>query len=175
MTIWEEVNQIHYPVNVVDEPEPAFPHLLAALDTLQARVAAGLQARADSVGVRLRGSHGRILHLLAPDGTRPSQLADGWISKQAVGMRVQELVQMGLVAVAPDPADRRATLVRRTPAGDRIRDRTLAVALDIERELRAEVGAERYDAFRSVLDALAWPCAPDLLVDRAREVAPPRR
>ncbi len=154
---------------MVDEmPEPAFPHLLAALDTFQARISAGLAARAESVGVRLRGSHGRILALLDPDGTRPSQLAEGWISKQAVGMRVQELVRMGLVVVASDPADRRATLVRRTPAGDEVRTRTLAVAIDIERELREEVGAARYDAFRSVLDELAWPWAPDLLVAQVR-------
>lgn len=147
--------------------EPSFPHLLAALDTFQTRVSAGLQARADSVGVRLRGSHGRILHLLDPAGTRPSQLAEGWISKQAVGMRIKELERMGLVVVEPDPADRRATLVRRTPEGERVRDRTSAVAVDIERELREQVGAGRYDTFRSVLDELAWPCAPELLVARA--------
>jgi DNA-binding MarR family transcriptional regulator len=145
---------------------PAFPHLLAALDTLQTRVGAALGERAGSMGVRLRGSHGRILNLLAPAGTRPSQLADGWISKQAVGMRVQELVRMGLVVVEPDPADRRAHLVRRTPEGDRIRDRTLAMADDIERELREQVGDARYEAFRSVLDELAWPFAPQLLLDR---------
>ncbi len=149
---------------------PAFPHLLAALDAFQARVADGLQARADSVAVRLRGSHGRILHLVDPEGTRPSQLAEGWISKQAVGMRVHELVRMGLVVVEPDPADRRATLVRRTASGDEVRDRTSAIAVDIERELRDQVGAARYDAFRSVLDELAWPSAPDLLVARVRGV-----
>ena len=152
---------------MVDElADPAFPHLLAALDTFQTRVGGALEVRAGSVGVALRGSHGRILHLLAPEGTRPSRLAVGWISKQAVGMRVQELVGMGLVVVEPDPADRRARLVRRTAEGDRVRERTLAMAQDVERELRDQVGHARYDAFRSVLDELAWPFAPQLLLDQ---------
>ena len=158
---------------MVDEiAEPAFPHLLAALDTFQARVGGALAARAGSVGVRLRGSHGRILNLLAPEGTRPSRLAEGWISKQAVGMRVQELVRMGLVVVEPDPADRRARLVRCTAEGDQVRDRTLAMADDIERELRDQVGDARYEAFRSVLDELAWPSAPQLLLERVGRSEP---
>ena len=152
--------------------EPAFPHLLASLDTLMARLGGALGERADVIGVRLRGSHGRILNLLAPEGTRPSHLAAGWISKQAVAMRVQELVRMGLAVVEPDPADRRATLVRRTPEGDAVRDRTLAVVRDIERELREEVGETRYEAFRSVLEELAWPHAPQLLLDRVQRPDP---
>lgn len=151
---------------------PGLPHLLAALDAFQARVGAAVGDRAGSLGVRLRGSHGRILNLLAPTGTRPSQLAEGWISKQAVGMRVQELERMGLVVVERDPADRRATLVRRTPEGDRMRDRTLAMAADIERELREQVGAARYEVFRSVLDDLARPFAPRLLLQRTERSDP---
>lgn len=157
------VNQVDYNVNMVDEPDGPFPHLLAALDALQACVGAEMSARAGVVGVRLRGSHGRILHLLAPEGSRPSQLAEGWISKQAVGKRVQELVALGLVSVAPDPTDRRATLVRRTAAGDAVRDRTFAVALDVERALRERVGEARWRAFRSVVDELGAPHAPALL------------
>lgn len=152
--------------------EPAFPHLLASLDTLMARLGAALGERAGAIGVQLRGSHGRILNLLAPEGTRPSRIAAGWISKQAVGMRVQELVRMGLVVVEPDPADRRATLVRRTPEGDAVCDRTLVVVLDIERELREEVGEARFEAFRSVLEELAWPYAPPLLLDRVQRDHP---
>jgi len=158
---------------MVDDLEPGFPHLLAALDTFQARVGEALAARAPAVGIRIRGSHGRILHLLAPEGTRPSDLAEGWISRQAVGQRVRELVDLGLVAVEPDPDDRRATLVRRTSTGDEVRDRTLAAALEVEQELRELVGEERWSAFREVLDELAWPLAPALLVERRREQVDP--
>lgn len=147
---------------------PAFPHLLAALDTFQARVSDGLAARADQLGVRLRGSHGRILQLLAPEGTRPSRLAEGWISKQAVGQRVEELARAGLVVRVPDPDDRRATLVRRTPEGDEVSARATAAALDLERELAAQVGQERWRTFREVLDELAWPWAPAPLLEQGR-------
>lgn len=150
---------------MVDEAT-GFPHLLAALEAFQWRVSAELASRASSVGVRLRGSHGRILDLLAPEGTRPSRLSEGWISKQAVGQRVQELVRMGLVVVEPDPADRRATLVRRTAEGDEVHARTLAMAGDLERALAAEVGERRWHAFREVMDELAWPHAPALLLER---------
>lgn len=153
---------------MVDEVgEPAFPHLFAALDTLLGRLGADLGARRGG-DVVLRGSHGRILGLLAPEGTRPARLAEGWISKQAIGMRVQELVSLGLVAVEPDPADRRATLVRCTPAGEQVRDRTHGWIADIERSLAEQVGADRYEVFRSVLDELAWPAAPVLLVEQVR-------
>ena len=54
----------------------------------------------------------------------------------------------------PDPTDRRAVLVRRTPAGDEARDLTEAAIADLERELAAAVGAERYRAFRATLDDL---------------------
>ena len=153
---------------MVDEIlEPAFPHVFASVDTLMARLGAELGARRGD-GVRLRSSHGRILTLLAPDGTRPARLAEGWISKQAIAMRIQELVAMGLVVVERDPADRRSTVARRTPAGDEVRTRTLDALDDVERALREEVGDDRYETFRSVLDQLAWPAAPPLLVERAR-------
>lgn len=157
---------------MVDENgPPSFPHLLAALDTFQARVSDDLGSRAAELGVRLRGSHGRILQLLAPEGTRPSRLAEGWISKQAVGQRVQELVRAGLVVLEPDPDDGRATLARRTPAGDDLATRATAMALDVERELAAEVGDDRWRTFREVLDELAWPRAPALLVEQQRRAA----
>jgi len=107
-------------------------------------------------GPGLRGSEGRILSLIGRHGTRPSVLADGaWISKQAIGKRIHDLAERGLVEVEPDPADGRAVLVRRTAAGDRL----LAVAnswiADVERDLASVVGEDRYAVFRQVLDELA--------------------
>lgn len=154
---------------MVDDSVPTFPHLLAALDTFLTRLGAELGARADAIGVRFRGSHGRILHLLAPEGTRPARLAEGWISKQAIGKRIRELVELGLVEVVADPADRRATLVRRTPEGDAVIGRAWAAIHEIEAQLRADVGEERWEVFRGVLDELAWPWAPPLLHERLRD------
>jgi DNA-binding MarR family transcriptional regulator len=148
------VHRVDYIVNVVDDHRP--DHLLAALERLDLRIGAGLARRIDASGLRLRGSEGRILGLIAPGGSRPTDLAAGaWISKQAVGKRIQDLADRGLVRLDPDPTDRRAVLVRRTPAGDDVRDVTEAAIADLERELAAAVGPERYRAFRATLDDLS--------------------
>lgn len=133
------------------------PHLFAALDALQRRLGPEISARMRPHGAELRGSHGRILGLLPPEGARPSALAEGWISKQAIGKRIQELVESGLVSVEPDPDDRRATIVRRTAEGTRLRAVAKKEIAEIEASLAAEVGAKRYRLFREVLDELAAP------------------
>lgn len=145
-------------VNMVDDVEaadPSLPHLFAALDALQRRLGLEMTSRMRPHGARLRGSHGRILGLLPPEGARPSALAEGWISKQAVGKRIQELAAAGLVAIERDPGDRRATIVRRTAEGNRLRSAANEAIAEIEARLAAEVGAERYRLFRDVLDELA--------------------
>jgi DNA-binding MarR family transcriptional regulator len=72
-----------------------------------------------------------------------------------VGKRISEMAEAGLVSVEPDPDDRRATIVRRTAEGDRLRSVANEQIAEIEANLAAEVGAERYRVFRDVLDELA--------------------
>lgn len=139
------------------------PHVVAGIDALQRRTGEALSKRLATMGVALRGSHGRILSLIGPDGTRPSVLAHGWVSKQAVGQRIRELQELELVTVHRDPRDRRATVVRRTSEGDRILDQLTVGIADFERELRDGVGAARYDVFRQVLDELAIDHLPPAL------------
>ncbi len=132
------------------------PHLLGALDGVQRRIERGLARRMRAGAPTLRGSEGRILDLIGPDGTRPSVLADGaWISKQAIGKRIREMETRGLVTVEPDPDDRRAVIVRRAPEGKRLQMFTLQQIADLESELAGIVGVDRYSQFRDVLDELA--------------------
>jgi DNA-binding MarR family transcriptional regulator len=142
-------------VTAGEAPDPPLPHLLAALDAFQRRLGPEISSRMPPHGPRLRGSHGRILGLLPPEGARPSALAEGWISKQAVGKRIQEMAGAGLVAIEPDPDDRRAMIVRRTAEGNRLRSAANEAIAQLEASLAAEVGAERYRLFRDVLDELA--------------------
>ena len=104
----------------------------------------------------LRGSIGRILSLVPPEGARPTALADGaWITKQSLGERIREMEQLGWVTTDPDPLDKRAHVVHRTELGDRVLasvERTIAA---LEAEWSAKVGANRYAVFRSVLAELA--------------------
>lgn len=139
------------------------PHVVAGVDALQRRIGEALTKRLTAMRIELRGSHGRILSLIGPDGTRPSVLAQGWVSKQAIGQRVRELEELGLVTAQQDPDDRRATVVRRTPEGDHVLTQLAEGIADFERELRDEVGSARYDIFREVLDELVSDHLPPAL------------
>jgi DNA-binding MarR family transcriptional regulator len=142
-----------------DDQRP--PHLLASLDLLMARLGSGMRRRTERAGLMIRGSEARLLHLIEPEGTRQTDLADGaWITKQAIGKRIRDMEGRGLVSVGADPADRRATLVRRTAAGDAVRTTTRAMVRDLEDELAGIVGIDRYRVFRAVADELAL--APEL-------------
>ncbi len=76
-----------------------------------------------------------IFENLDPEGTRLTVLAGrAGITHQSVGEVVAELELRGYVERVPDPVDRRARLVRLTPAGRRL-VRTAVSAIDrIERD-----------------------------------------
>lgn len=139
--------------NVGDESD--HPHLLATMAIAERRLGQAMAVRTAAHRSVTRGSHARLLNLLPPAGARPSELADGWISKQAVSQRIQEMADAGLVTVSPDPRDGRASIVRRTDEGDRILSLILHELADLETELASRIGEERYRTFRSVLDELA--------------------
>ncbi|MCU1370323.1 MAG: Transcriptional regulator, MarR family [Ilumatobacteraceae bacterium] len=104
----------------------------------------------------MRGSFGRLLGTIPDDGARQTELADGlWITKQSLGERLRALEDRGWISIEPDPDDRRARIVRRTPEGDRIRALTEVAMAEMEAGWAAEVGAERYRTFRAVLAELS--------------------
>ena len=74
-----------------------------------------------------------------------TMLSSGGITK-----RLDRLVEAGLVERRPDPADRRATLVRLTPSGRRVIDR--ALERHVESEERTLAALTRQE--RRQLDAL---------------------
>ena len=103
----------------------------------------------------LRGSEGRILGLILPGGSRPTALAEGsWITKQAIGKRVRDLEERGLVSVRPDPEDGRAVRVHRTRKGESVKATAEVRIAEMERAFAEEVGEDRYRIFREVLDEL---------------------
>lgn len=133
-------------------------HILGALERLNRRVDADLAELAPEDVAALRGSHNRLLDLIEEGGCRPSSLAAGaWISKQAVGQRLRELEERGLVSFAADPADGRAVVVRRTATGDQVRRSAHLALAAMEQAWADAVGAERYATFRQVLEDLGRP------------------
>lgn len=104
----------------------------------------------------MRGSFGRLLGTIPDEGARQTELAEGmWITKQSLGERLRALEERGWISIEPDPADRRARIVRRTPEGTRIRELTEQAMDEMEARWASEVGAERYRVFREVLAELS--------------------
>lgn len=144
-------------------------HILAMLEGLDRRIGRDLGRLITDAPPGMRGSYGRLLNLIGDEGIRPTLLADGAaITKQAVGMRLREMVERGWVSSEPDPADGRATIVRLTAEGRRVRDRLLAGIERVEQEWAAAVGPRRYATFRAVLDELATPHLSAAVVERRR-------
>ena len=63
----------------------------------------------------------RIAARIGPHGTRVSELAEqARVTKQSAGFLVEQLEATGYVERVPDPADRRARLVRLTTRADKV-------------------------------------------------------
>lgn len=141
---------------MIDDHRPVDPpHLLAALEAANQRAGRDISALIPPDLVGLRGSYARILDLIADEGSRPVALAGGaWISKQAMSQRLRELEERGWVRLTPDPTDGRATIVRRTAEGDRVRATVLRTVAALEEQWAERVGPDRYATFRAVLDEL---------------------
>jgi len=99
----------------------------------------------------------RIAARIGPHGTRVSDLAEqARVTKQSAGFLVEQLEAAGYVERVPDPADRRARLVRLTARADRV----VAVAnTEVERvldEWADHVGADRLQQmYETLLDLRA--------------------
>jgi DNA-binding MarR family transcriptional regulator len=123
--------------------------LLRAHRAFSQRAAELLHARGYP-GVTLR--HIDLLPHIDAGGTRATVLARrAGMTKQGMGKLVAELEAQGLVERGPDPADRRAQLVRFTPAGMDFLAVAVEVVQALEGEYRAILGPERLDALKSSL------------------------
>ena len=126
--------------------------LLRASRAFNARAAEKLRARGYG-GLSL--AHIGLLPHLDEDGTRITTLAErAGMTKQGMGQLVVDLERQGLLTRAPDPADRRATLVRFTDAGLRFLADAVAVTGELEAEYAANLGEQRLAALRETLAVL---------------------
>jgi DNA-binding MarR family transcriptional regulator len=133
-----------------DGQEPNLGILLfVAYRSLEQRAHDALVA-ADITDITL--AQARIAARIGPHGTRVSELAEqARVTKQSAGFLVAQLEATGYVERVPDPADRRARLVRLTARADRV---VTAANAEVERALAEwaeHVGADR---LRQVHDTL---------------------
>jgi DNA-binding MarR family transcriptional regulator len=118
----------------------------------------GLHELSDRCFPGLRTRHYRLLGFVPPEGIRLSRIAGlSGLTKQALAQALAPLEDGGYLEVLPDPADRRARVVRRTARGDEVLQALITLQAGYEREWSARVGADRWTAAREVLVELFLP------------------
>ena len=94
----------------------------------------------------------RIFQRIAPEGSRLTDLAaQAGITKQSAGFLVDQLERTGYVERVPDPADRRATLVRVAERGALSVEASRRIVARVEGEWTAHLGQRRMAQLRSIL------------------------
>ena len=141
--------------------------LIALLTDVHRQMQDELHARLRTGGwLEIRPSHGCVFGGMSPEGARLTDLAErAHITKQSVGEIVTDLEQLGFVERIPDPADKRAKLVRLTPRGEEVQNAARETFAQIEAEWGERIGKKKVAELRSMLEELSL--LPPLVMDRA--------
>jgi DNA-binding MarR family transcriptional regulator len=103
----------------------------------------------------LRPKHGAVIANIDPSGTRPSVLAArAGMTRPAMGELIDELEAAGYVERIPDPADRRAKLIKPTKRTIRRQQLARKVNATIEAAYQEHLGEARYEQLREALAQL---------------------
>lgn len=103
----------------------------------------------------IRPGHGCVFRFIDVDGSRVTTMAErAGMSKQAVGEVVDDLEALGYVERIPDPADRRAKLIRLTERGWDGQAAGQRIFADIERSWAERYGERRVATMRDVLEQI---------------------
>lgn len=90
--------------------------------------------------------------MIPPEGIRITDLAAlAGMTKQALGEFIDGLERSGFVVSRRHETDGRVRLVSRTDSGDEVTEQTQAAIASVERQWRAELGADRYDEMFAAL------------------------
>jgi DNA-binding MarR family transcriptional regulator len=103
----------------------------------------------------VRPVHSAVFQYLDDTGTTVSVLAErAQMTKQAMAELVAHLEAHGYVVREPDPADRRAKLVRPTARGREVVDIAQALVPEADALIAGCIGADRARALRADLETL---------------------
>ncbi len=109
----------------------------------------------NAAGYPITLAQARLFQRLDRDGSRLTDLATAaQMSKQAAAFLVGELERGGYLERVPDPADRRARLIRITARGRAAAAVALAEERRTEAEWEAHLGADRLRELRRMLEDL---------------------
>lgn len=113
------------------------------------------RVNAEAGAVVLRPSHTALFPHIDFAGTRPTEIARrAGVTKQAVGQVIDELEGLGMVERIPDPADKRARLVRFTQRGAEGIMHGLSVLRALEVEFAKQLGAKEMKQLHDLLARL---------------------
>ena len=103
----------------------------------------------------LRQSHFRVISAVPIGGITITELGDRvGMTKQGCGQFVTALTEAGYLRVGDRPTDRRTRIVFRTALGGETVDRVQARIIELEQDWASQVGGDRYQVFRDVLQEL---------------------
>jgi DNA-binding MarR family transcriptional regulator len=141
------------------------PHLIALVERADRALVTDLvSAAADRGFPEVRASHNAVFATLEAEGSHVSDMAArAGITKQSVAAIVRDLEAAGLVTVSPDPADRRAKLVRYTDRGWQCARGGSAYLREVEEAMSELLGRDGLAELRASLAAVA-----DALEERRR-------
>jgi len=152
--IWRQKSPNHVGRMVQYEHSKVNPHMsfLEMLDVLNEELNERLAAEGHT---EIRLPHGNVFQYLDDGGTRVSVLAErAQLTKQSMAELVAHLERHGYVERVPDPADRRAKLVRATPRGREVYAIARDVMADVTARATARLGARRMRELRALLEEL---------------------
>jgi DNA-binding MarR family transcriptional regulator len=104
---------------------------------------------------QVRPPHGNVFPFLDDAGTRVSVLAErAQITKQSMAELVAHLERHGYVERIPDPADRRAKLVRATARGEELYALAREFVAELEQQWTKRLGKKKMRQLRELLEEL---------------------
>jgi DNA-binding MarR family transcriptional regulator len=117
----------------------------------------------------IRPTHGCVFRFVRGDGMRLTELASlARMTKQSVGEVVDDLVERGYVERVPDPADRRAKLIRLTERGTEAQAVGFGLFAQLEQRWAERYGPGRIAQLRETLEAIATAEAPEAVPELSR-------
>jgi DNA-binding MarR family transcriptional regulator len=117
----------------------------------------------------IRPTHGCVFRFVRDEGLRLTELAtNAGLTKQSAGEIVDGLVALGYAERIPDPADRRAKLIRLTERGAEAQRFGTALFARLEERWKERYGADRIEQLRETLQEIVAVERPEAVPELAR-------
>ncbi|HET6999212.1 MAG TPA: MarR family winged helix-turn-helix transcriptional regulator [Solirubrobacterales bacterium] len=124
----------------------------------------------------IRPTHGCVFRFVREDGMRLTELATlAGITKQSAGELVDDLAARGYIERFPDPADRRAKLLRLTARGEEAQAIGSELFGKLEERWAERYGNDRLEQLRHLLEEIAATEAPTSVPELAAAEPAPMR